>query len=550
MAWQKPKLHSSINDGTETMALHRTVFQWLPTVLPALATMAVLALGPSAPCHAWSFWSASPEEEAYEKSRDEFKAVQDSVSTTKGSVENTKQALDVVVSQVDSEITRLKKARKPIPANLKNAAARLKNAQKTLERSQEILANFGEYSEKITAATDVYDEIVELRKKMEADRQSMGNLAAELRGLGKMMEKGGEYVPILGDAVKAYGTITTGLVDKLGEVATTIDQNRNQDQLGHGTYDTNEKNRLFREFQRNHSKELIADVYHRSVPPYLYEPVGGVREGNSVLWDEDSRQFTIVPKDVPATDIFKMTLLINKRLSASDLVVHMGEWKKGGAKRLDTARAMQTFLTRLRRGPASSVMSRVSSEDDDELFILLRNPRLFEARYVYDRQTHDQLHHNLQAIYDGLMAEGSVESKAQAEQIARFAKKYKLGIVFTKPAPVEQKKPERKTVKKEEPSFLDSLFDSSATQSKKAKKVTPPANRKTAAPQQQPPQKEAIKTVKENPAPKPAAAKPAMKAGQVGSCSDCAKSGLDCACGKAACRCCAPGDSNCNAFDL
>lgn len=121
------------------------------------------------------------------------------------------------------------------------------------------------------------------------------------------------------------GTVTTGLVDKLGEVATTIDNNRNQDQLDHGTYDTNEKNRAFREFQLNHPKELIADVYYRSVPSYLYEPAGGAREGSSVIWDE-------------------------------------------------------------------------------ELFILLRNPKLFEARYVYDRKAHDRLHDDLRAIYDGLMA--------------------------------------------------------------------------------------------------------------------------------------------------
>lgn len=550
MEWQRPYPHTRINDGAKAMARHRTVLPRLPAVLLALATMTILGLGQAELCHGWSLWSSSPEEEAYEKSRDEFKAVYEGVSTTKDSVENTRKALDIVAGQVDSEITRLKKARQPIPGNLKNAATKLKNARKTLERSQEILANFGDYSEKITAATDVYDEIVELRKKMDTDRQSMGNLAAELRGLGKLMEKGGEYVPILGDAIKAYGTVTTGLVDKLGQVATTIDTNRNQDQLGRGTYDTNEKNRLFRDFQRNHANDLIADVYYRSVPSYLYEPAGGVREGKSVLWDEESRQFTIVPKDVPAKDIFKMTLLIDKRLSASELVMHMGEWKKGGAKRLETARAMQTLLNRLRTGPAYPVMSRVSRDDDDELFILLRNPRHFEARYVYDRRAHDQLHRDLKAIHDGLMAEGSVASRAQAEQISRFARKYNLGIAFTQPAPVVPKKQEKKTVKKEEPSFLDGLFSSSAKESKKPKKDVPSTNRKTATPQRQPPKKEAIRTVEERPAQKPAAAKPAMKAGQIGSCGECAKSGLDCACGKAACRCCAPGDSNCYAFDL
>jgi hypothetical protein len=518
--------------------------------LLALATITILGSGHVTQCHGWSLWSSSPEEEAYEKSRDEFKAVHEGASTAKDSVEKTKKAIDAVAGRVDSEIKHLKKGGQPIPRDLKNAAARLENARKTLERSQEFLTNFCDYSEKVTAATDVYDEIVELRKKMEADRQSMGELAAELRGLGKLMEKGGEYVPILGDAIKTYGTVTTGLVDKLGEVATTIDKNRNQDQLGHGTYDTNEKNRIFREFQRNHPKELIADVYYRSVPSYLYEPAGGVREGNSVLWDEESRQFTIVPRDVPAGDIFKMNLLIDKRLSASDLTAHIGEWKKGGAKRLETARAMQVLLNNLRKSSASTAVSRVSRDNDDELFILLRNPRLFEARYVYDRRAHDRLHQDLKAIYDGLIAEGSAAGKAQADQIYRFAKKYNLAIAFTKPVPVEAKKKEKKTAEKEGPSFLDSLFNSNAPEKKKTKKVPPATTPKASAPQQQNQKESAPKTAVEKPAPKPAAAKPLMKAGQVGSCGDCMRSGLDCACGKAACRCCAPGDSKCNAFDL
>lgn len=102
--------------------------------------------------------------------------------------------------------------------------------------------------------------------------------------------------------------------------------------------------------------------------------------------------------------------------------------------------------------------SRIKHED---LAALLRNRRLFEARYVYDRGSHDQLHRDLQAIHDGLIAFSS--------------------------------------------------------------------------------------TGEEKPA---APSAPAVKAGDVGNCGDCAKAGLDCACGRAACRCCARGDSGCNAYDL
>lgn len=505
----------------------------------ALAAMTLLGLGSAAPCHAGWWPSSSPEEEAYEQSRDEYKAVHEGVSETKESVENTKKAVDEVVKQLDAEIDRLKKAGDAVPPKMKAAAAKLKNAQSTLERSQEILGNFGDYSDKVTAAMDVYDEILEVRKRMDADYQTLGALGAELDALGSMM-KHADKVPILGEAIAAYGNITVKMVDKLGQVANTIDKNKNQGLIGIGVSDTNEKARIFHEFQRNHPKELTGINYEPSTPPYLYVPEDEARGGSSVLWDEENKRFTLVPKDVPAKDIFKMTLLIDKRLSAPDLIMHMDEWKKGGAKRLETGRAMHSFFNKLRKNCLTAV-SQVTREDDDKLFILMRNPKLFEARYVYDRQTHDQLHHDLKAIHDALLAQGDEVSKAQAKQIRDFAKRHKLDIAFTAQAPVEPKKPEKKKAEKQEPSFLDTLLDAVATELKKAP-TAPTQNQKEGA----------TKSVEEKPAPKPAApTKPAVKAGTVvGTCAECAQSGLDCACGRAACRCCAPGDANCNAYDL
>jgi len=511
----------------------------LPSFFLALVTMTLLGLGSAAPCHAG--WWSSPEEDAYEQSRDEYKAVHEGVSETKESVEHTKKAVDEVVKQLDAEIDRLKKSGNAVPPKMKAAAAKLKNAQSTLERSQEILGNFGDYSDKVTAAMDVYDEILEVRKRMDADYQTLGALGAELDALGSMM-KHADKVPILGQAIAAYGEMTVKMVDKLGQVANTIDKHKNQGLIGIGVSDTNEKARIFHEFQRNHPKELTGITYEPSTPPYLYVPEDEARGGSSVLWDEENKRFSLVPKDVPAKDIFKMTLLIDKRLSAPDLIMHMDEWKKGGAKRLDTARAMHSFFNKLRKTCLTAV-SQVTREDDDKLFLLLRNPKLFEARYVYDRQTHEQLHHDLKAIHDVLLAQGDEASKAQAKQIRAFAKKYNLAIAFTAQAPVEPKKPEKKTAEKQEPSIIESFFDAIATELKKAEKggsspATPPHNQE------------------EKPAPKPAATKPtgpkpAVKAGAVvGTCGECAQNGLDCACGKAACRCCAPGDANCNAFDL
>ena len=525
MGWQRQNRHKCGRGSTP-----RKMFQLLtpPLLLPShllplllmLTTLTILGL-----FHAASCLGESPYNDAYEQSRDEFKSVQESISTTKSTVVNTKKAVDAVEAQIRLKIQQLHKANQPIPDNLKNAAAKFKNARMALKRSQDLLANFGDYSEKITAATDVYDEIVELRNKMEVDRQAMGNLAAELRALGTLMEKGGEYVPILGDAIKAFGTITTGLVDKLGEVATTIDSNRNQDQIGRGTYDTNEKNRIFREFQRNHP-ELVGDVYFRSVPAYLYEPVGA-REGNSVLWDEETKQFFIVPADVPAKDIFKMTLLVDKRLSASNLTVLMDHWQENGAPNLETARNMQPLLNDLRQGPLADVVSRVSREGDGLLFRLLRNPRLFEALYVYAPKTREELHRELEAIHDGLIAEGALD---KAAAIRAFSQQHKLEIAFTVNDPAVPAKQGKKTAEK---------------------KKTAAAGQKTATQQREKQMKEAKKETKAKPAPKPVTVEPKVKAGSVvGSCSDCAQNGLDCACGREACRCCAPGDSDCNAYDL
>jgi len=520
MAWQRQFRHDCGSGSIPGKVFRHLPFTLrlpssLPVLLLALAALTMLGWYRAASCHGQSSYG-----EAYEQSRDEFKSVQESVASTKSTVENTKKAVDAVEAQIRLKIQQLRKAGQPVPDNLKNAAARFRNARLALKRSRDALANFGDYSEKITAVTDVYDEIKELRGKMEADRQSMGDLAAELRALGTLMEKGGEYVPILGDAIKAYGAVTTGLVDKLGEVAVTIDSNRNQDQLGHGTHDTSEKNRIFREFQRSHP-ELIADVYHRSVPAYLYEPVG-VGEGNSVLWDEESRQFFIVPADVPAKDIFKMSLLVEKRLAASELQLLMSHWQESGAPHLETARAMQPLLNDLRQGPFADVVSRVSREGDGLLYRLLRNPRLFEALYVYGPDTRLKLHRDLLAIHDSLIAEGALD---QAAAIRNFSRQHRLEIAFAVPDPAVSPKPAKKTAEKKKP----------------AAAAKQPATQK----------KEAKKEPRQKPAAKAAAAKPKTKAGSVvGSCSACADAGLDCACGREACRCCAPGDSDCNAFDL
>jgi len=102
MEWQRPYRHNCGSENSSNRGRHRPVILRLPTALLALAAITILGLGLTAPCHGWSFGSSSPEEEAYEKSRDEFEAVHESVSTTKDSVENAKKAMDVVVDEIDS----------------------------------------------------------------------------------------------------------------------------------------------------------------------------------------------------------------------------------------------------------------------------------------------------------------------------------------------------------------------------------------------------------------------------------------------------------------
>jgi hypothetical protein len=69
------------------------------------------------------------------------------------------------------------------------------------------------------------------------------------------------------------------------------------------------------------------------------------------------------------------------------------------------------------------------------------------------------------------------------------------------------------------------------------------------------PKSKAITSKLEPPKPTPVApvpaSKPAVPAGTVvDTCGTCAQSGLDCVCERNVCRCCAPGDYNCNAYDL
>jgi hypothetical protein len=514
-----------------------------------LTALILLALYPAPPCHGQSDYA-----EAYEQSRDEFKAVQGSAAATKSTLDATKIVVDKAEAQLRLNIQQLQRANQPVPENLKNAAAKFKNARMTLKRSQDLLDNFSVYSGKVTAVTDVYDKVVELRTKMNEDSNLMGNLAGALRGLGTMMVEGSDYIPVIGRAVKVYGEVTIGMVDKLGGVAKTIDSQRNQGQIGRGTHSTGERNRIFHEFQRNHP-ELIADVYVPSLPAYLYEPFGS-GEGNSVIWDEEARQFSVVPADIPARDIFRMTLLLETRLSAADLKILMEHWNASGALHLKAANGLHKLLNGVRHGPFIDIVSRVDRTTNGFLFRLLQDPDLFAALYVFDPKTRDEMHRSMKAVHDGLVAEGALDL---AEKLRGFARKHKLGIAFTVPEPVAPPKPvQKKAEKKKEPVTADKK-KSAAPEPKKMQevnKVAPvPPKPKPAAKPPSPvppkPQKE-IKKAAKTPAPKPPPKKkPSVKAGQVvGSCSACIQNGMDCACGKAACRCCAKGDKNCNAYDL
>lgn len=513
-----------------------------------LTAASLLALHPASPCQGQTDYA-----DAYEQSRNEFKAVQESVAATKSTLDASKIVIDKAEAQLRLNIQQLQKANRPVPENLKNDAARFKNARMALKRSQTMLENFGDYSEKITAVTDVYDKVVELRAKMQEDSQLMGDLAGALRVMGTLMVEGKDYIPVIGMAVGGYGTIAIGMVDKLGGIAKLINSNRNQGNIGRGTHSIGDRNKIFREFQLNHP-ELKADVYTPSVPAYLYEPFGGPDQGNSVIWDEEARQFSVVPADIPARDIFRMTLLLETRLSAAELKILMEHWKTVGAPHLKAARGLHNLLNSVRHGPFIDVVSRADRTSNGFLFRLLQDPDLFEALYVFDPKTREEMHQSVKAVHDGLVAEGALDL---AEKLRGFAGKHKLGIAFSVPKPVPPPKPvQQKAEKQKKPGTAGTK--TAAPEPKKTqevKKAAPvPPKPKAAAKKPPPappkPQKE-IKKAAKTPAPKPPPKKPSVKAGQVvGSCSACIQNGMDCACGKAACRCCAKGDKNCNAFDL
>lgn len=515
-----------------------------PLILLTLFATVLLNAASTGPCHAglWPFGPSSPEEEAYEKSRDEFNAVHKGVSDTKDAINKSGvyDEFDKLEKKIEKDMKELQKAGKKVPKELKDAAAKVASAKTLLNQSRVFLENFADYSGKVTTALDVCDEMLELKKQMEADQEALGNLGKALRGLAKGMTWAGD-VPVLGDAITSYGKVTLETLDKLREVSAAIDK-RNQGAIGIGPSDTNEQGRAFREFLQSHP-ELKGTVNYlpANSPPYLYVPEREDQQ-QSLLWDAEAKQFAVVPKDIPVKDIFRMKLLTGERLSASELVMHMEEWPKGGAKRYTLSREVYKVFKQLRAFDYN-VMSEVSENSHEELLALVRNPRMFEARYVYDRQTHDQLHRDIKEIYDRFIAKGDQKSLDQAAALRRWAERLKLGIVFTKP---------EKKVDKNEPSAGEGIFDSISSGLEKLNKTLEKLNANTPAPKATaaPPTPVVEKKVEQTPAPAPPA-KPAVKAGGVvGTCRECFDSGLECACGKAACRCCSPGDSGCNAFDL
>lgn len=369
--------------------------------------------------------------QAYEQSKEEFVAVKESVDSLKGKVDKTKEAISLVEKHLRAQIMEMNRNKQPIPESMAKTVSNLKNARMTLARSQNVLNLFSEYSDKAINVSDIYDDINILRKKMDEDRRTMGDLSANLRLLGSAMSKSGEYIPILGEAIEAYGNIATGMIDKLGEVSIIIDQNRNQDHIGTGTHDTNEKSRLLRAMLADHPE--LANTYYHSSPGYLYRPLHS--NGSGLIWDEDSRTFYVIPENVPAEKIFRMALLTGKRVEPHELKILTQNWNSISAPRLQVATGLHNILNRVATGPFVDAFSKVNRTSNDMLAGILVHKDIFEAYYTYSPQLRQHIDKFIKDLYSELVTQGAT---GEADIIYRFVNDNKLDIVLEQsPPPVK-----------------------------------------------------------------------------------------------------------------
>lgn len=390
----------------------------LRTFVVAVALCAAAAPG--------AFAGDDPYGAAMDQTSAEFKAITESVKETEGYVRKAREVLADAHQKVKN--SKLSDAEK------KAALSKINEASKALQKYGRPLKKFTEMVEPINKAQEVWQDLNELKQKVEEDRKSQGALAGNMRVIARVMSDLGGEVPLIGEFIETYGKLTDGMLDATGKIAGKLAEQRNQGMLGAGTYDSGASRE-----QNEALKEAFPDLYENQTfeptqPPWVYRPAGQEKKPQ-LIWDSEAGSWEKVPDEADASAIFRMSLRAGRRPDPSTLLSLCKRWDKQQTRQ-EAAGEILELVDALRKSLKDDVQTafRETYFRENPLFEVFEDsvddPDAFRARYMYNPSSFSEANAFLGRLYEGL-ADLKADPKVLARLVA-LAKKYGIQDVLNR----------------------------------------------------------------------------------------------------------------------
>lgn len=344
-----------------------------------------------------------PLAETLEQTDAEFRAVKDGVATAKDKFAEMETNLGLAEDF-------LKQHPELAPAERERLLKSLGTARESLSKHAETLDKFGEYSGKVTDALDMAYEVDALRKAIVSD-----DLGVQLKTLGEAMKKYGGKVPLIGEALEAYGEVTTGLVDATNRLQKQIVEARNQGTLGSGTFG-GDKDPRYKQLVRQFGKEFAqSSTFAPTFPREVFRPIDKPRSV-VLLWDEEEQAWYRLDGEVPIETVFRDVRTARDDRPTVVQLKHLGENYAQIEQRQAMAAAFREYLRQAAApglSPRSEALQKAAGAGS--LLASLQDVERFRARFVYDGKFRSGVLTVLDEMRGDLVKQGASAKNALAE---------------------------------------------------------------------------------------------------------------------------------------
>lgn len=367
-------------------------------------------------------------------------SVKESINQTEKAIENVETGLNMTREFLNSS------AGKNLPQDKKlQLLQKIAEAEYALNESKLPLKDFNKYADKINKANEIYTELTSINEKYNRRKELQGALAANLGFISDTMKTYGNKIPILGDAIEGYSTITSGLLDKTEQLAINIDKNQNQNIIsGQGLYKTGEVKVKYDKLFQKYPTLAENFTYMPKTPQFLYEAVEPGQP--ALIWDEDNKEFYALPPGIPVEKLYKFKLLTNHQFTPYELKIVSEKWDTVGKNYYIDAVTIGSVFTAISKQPgyndAKEIFWNVRNNNSDLMQELFNDQDTFQARYMFDSQFRQAANKAFNNFYNQLCQNPNTHDSARG--LFDLLKEFKVSFnvppppdknVATKPQP-------------------------------------------------------------------------------------------------------------------